>query len=502
MKDYFVFAMIIFSYSWLSAQENFILTFSVTTVGVSKDQFKEQGRIFVFLSENKQGKPRNQLWPVGTQRNHIYAKTLTWPYQTVLEITSDLQLDKTARFDLHEIPAGDYSLQVLWDQDRAESRINAPGNLYSKSKMVTIDKNTNLQVQLTEIIPARSLVKHELVEKVVIESKLLSAFWNQPVNVAASILLPASYHQETDTRYPVRYNVAGYGGRYTRVNNLVRNKKFMDWWTSSEAPQIINVFLDGEGPYGDSYQLDSENNGPFGKSLTEELIPHIENTYRGTKSGSTRFVDGCSTGGWVSLALQLFYPDHFNGVWSYSPDAIEFENYQTINIYKDDNAFYNEWGNQRPVARDIAGDPIVTMKDFIQYENVLGTTGTYVTSGGQFSAHTALYSPRGKNGLPAPLFDPWSGAIDATIAEAWKKYDLKIHLQKNWTELGPKLQGKIYIWMGDMDDFILNPATRKVAQFLEKTQNPTSDAVVKFSPMQGHCWQFDHIEILKMMGQK
>ena len=136
----------------------------------------------------------------------------------------------------------------------------------------------------------------------------------------ASVLLPHDY--EINKEYAIRYNVAGYGGRYTRINQLLGNADFMDWWDSDEAPQIINVFLDGEGPFGDSYQMNSDNSGPYGEALINELIPHIESEYRGSESAAMRFVDGCSTGGWVSLGLQLYYPDFFNGVFSYSPDAI------------------------------------------------------------------------------------------------------------------------------------------------------------------------------------
>ena len=206
------------------------------------------------------------------------------------------------------------------------------------------------------------------------------------------------------------------------------------------------------------------------KVMEEELIPYIESTYRGKEEADYRFVDGCSTGGWVSLALQLYYPDSFNGVWAYSPDAIEFENYQLINIYKDKNAYVNEAGLQRPVMRNTKGEPMMLLKDFLQYENVLGRSNTYVTSGGQFSAHNALYSPKGEDGLPKPIFDPLTGEIDHVVAESWKKYDMKIYAKENWATLGPKIQGKIYIWMGDMDHFYLNPATRAFDEFILETE--------------------------------
>jgi len=248
--------------------------------------------------------------------------------------------------------------------------------------------------------------------------------------------------------------------------------------------------------------MDSENNGPHGYALIHELIPYIESKFRGTDSAKTRFVDGCSTGGWVSLGLQLYYPDQFNGVFSFSPDAVDFENYQLINIYTDKNVFENEFGYQRPVARTIDGEPMISMKEFVQYENVLGAANSYLNSGGQFSAHTSLYSPKGADGLPMPLFDPETGAIDSAVAEHWKKFDFKIHAKENWETLGPKLAGKVYVWMGDMDNFYLNKATRSFAEYLESTTSPKSDAVIEFEPMEGHCAQFSYKLVLEKIQER
>jgi hypothetical protein len=210
----------------------------------------------------------------------------------------------------------------------------------------------------------------------------------------------------------------------------------------------------------------------------------------------SRFLDGCSTGGWVSLALQLFYPDFFGGCFSYSPDPVDFENFQLINIYRDENAFINEHGLPSPSSREISGEPVVSQKDFIQFENVLGWNDTYTTSGGQFSAFTALYSPKGEDGLPKPLFDPQTGEIDLEVAEHWRKYDLKHYVETNWETLGPKIQGKVWIWMGDMDEFYLNPALRAFDEMLQKKDNPKSDASIHFAPMKGHCSGYNDRKVL------
>jgi len=482
-------------------QSKFSISANIEVSDELKKDFKNIGRIFLFLSKNSNAEPRTQTWPSPFAKTYIFAKSMSnLDAKKTISITSESNLTGSASWSLNEVPNGEYYAQVLWDQDYEESRINAPGNLYSETKLINVDKDLKIDFSISQKISERSIVEHKLSREINFKSELISQWWDKPMYLKASILLPKNYNE--NKTYPIRYNVAGYGGRYTRINRLLKNEKFMAWWQSEEAPEIITVFLDGEGPYGDSYQMDSANSGPYGKSLITELIPHIESKFRGTNSATTRFVDGCSTGGWVSLGLQLYYPETFNGVFSYSPDAVEFENYQLINIYKDENAFVNEFGYLRPVARSILGEPMLAMKDFILFENVLGYSNTYTDSGGQFSAHNALYSPKGEDGMPKPIFDPVSGKIDKEVAEHWKKYDFKIYVDQNWDDLGPKLKGKIYIWMGDMDNFYLNMATRSLADYLKTTENPRSDAIIEFSPMEGHCTRYSNKKVLLQIQER
>lgn len=144
----------------------------------------------------------------------------------------------------------------------------------------------------------------------------------------------------------------------------------------------------------------------------------------------------------------------------------------------------------------------MTLKQFINYENVLGSSNTYLNSGGQFSAHNALYSPKGEDGLPMPIFDPNTGEIDQEVAEHWKKYDFKLYAENNLENLGPKIQGKIFVWMGDMDNFYLNPATRELDDFFKATENPKSDAVIEFTPMSGHCSEYSNREVLMQIQER
>lgn len=467
-----------------------------------RENFQPSGRIFLFVNANQRNEPRNSTWP--NQSNMIFATNVdNWNIDEPFIFDASKEFTKSVNIQLNQLPENSYTIQVLWDQDRKESGINAPGNLYSQTIQIDLSEDIKVELPLENTIEQEELTQHPLLREVNYRSQVLSAFWGKDVYLKAAVLLPSSFTRETDRKYPVRYNIAGYGGRYTRAGRYVQqNNSFLDWWLSDDAPQIITVFLDGEGPFGDSYQLDSENSGPYGTALTEELIPHIEEKFRGTGTPESRFVEGCSTGGWVSLALQLFYPDYFGGCFSYSPDPVDFEHFQLINIYHDSNAFTNEYGYLRPVVREISGEPMVSQKDFIQFENVLGWNDTYYTSGGQFSAFTALYSPKGKNGLPKPLFHPTTGEVDHEVAKHWQKHDLKHYVNSNWETLGPKLQGKIWIWMGDMDQFYLNPALRAFESMLRQTSNPESDAVILFSPMTGHCNDYDDRKVLLQIEEK
>jgi enterochelin esterase-like enzyme len=411
--------LLLFVINSFAQQKNFSVSIDLSVDETMLETFKEKGRLFVFLSLDSIGEPRTKTWPNPRSKTFIFAKNISNfnPKKPML-IKGTAGWIGTPEWNLNTVPAGIYDMQILWDQDMEESTINAPGNKYSKKQKITISGAQHLSFTIDQTIQSKKIDEHSLVRVVEIKSDTLSKWWNKTKVLKASILLPHNY--DTKKKYAIRYNVSGYGGRYDRINYSTRNKEFMEWWTSDEAPEIINVYLDAEGPFGDSYHMDSDNSGPYGYALIHELIPHIESQYRGTHSSSGRFVDGCSTGGWVSLGLQLYYPDVFDGVFSYSPDAVEFENYQLINIYKDANAFTNEYGYQRPVAREVSGEPMLSLMNFIQYENVLGASNTYLNSGGQFSAHTALYSPKGEDGYPKPLFDPKTGVIDRESAEIRK----------------------------------------------------------------------------------
>ncbi|MBN4071288.1 hypothetical protein JYT72_02140 [Crocinitomix catalasitica] len=482
-------------------EKSFRLSFNIKVSDSIKSNFKTDGRLFLFISSNPQAPPLWSMFP-GSGCNTIAKNISDFPLDDGLQIKKSKGWTATENWTFENVPEGTYYIQATWDQDLWQSGVYNEGTSYSEqTSTVIVDKNKSVSIELDEIIQGGPIV-HKLVREINFLSDTLSSFWNKPMSIKAAILLPSGYGENDGIKYPIRYNIAGYGGRYTRVRGLLRNEKFMTWWESDDSPQIINVFLDGFGPFGDCYQMDSDNSGPYGYSLIKEQIPYIESLYRGTNSVEGRFVDGCSTGGWVSLGLQLYYPDDFSGCFSYSPDPVDFENFQLINVYSDNNAFINEHGYEIPMRRSVNGQPIWSMREYIKYENIQSPTNSYTQSGGQFSAFVALYSPKGDDGLPMPIFDPESGIIDTLVGAAWEKYDYLKYVEKNWDVLGPKIEGKIFISVSDMDNFYLSYPMKKFDDYLKTRTNPTSNAEIEFLPYTGHCRQYSHKIVLEKIEEK
>ena len=114
-----------------------------------------------------------------------------------------------------------------------------------------------------------------------------------------------------------------------------RGGEFDQMWLAEETPRYLYVTLQHPSPYyDDSYGINSDNNGPFGDAIMRELIPAIESRFRVIREPWARMLSGGSTGGWIALAHQIFYPDFYGGTFASCPDAVDFSYHQIVNIYQ------------------------------------------------------------------------------------------------------------------------------------------------------------------------
>jgi enterochelin esterase-like enzyme len=372
---------------------------------------------------------------------------------------------------LADLKAGKYYVCAVMDRDLGGiDFLASPGNVYSKPVQLEIDPKTSgtVELKLDQVVKPRAFKETDTVKLVEIESKLLSKFHQKPMALRAGVVLPPSFGKEPQRTYPVVYEVTGFGGDHFVAFGAAARKA----WSVGDA-EMIWVVLDANCRLGHHVFADSTNNGPVGTALVEELIPHLEKTYR---ASGVRFVTGHSSGGWSSLWLQVSYPDTFAGCWSTAPDPVDFRDFQLIDIYaKAANAFTDPDDKLRPLVR-VNGKPVLFFKPFSEMED-------YMHRGGQLSSFEAVFSPRGPDDKPQKLWDRKTGAIDARVAKEWERYDIRLVLERNWKTLGPKLAGKIHVYTGDEDTFYLDGATRLLKKSLADLK---SDAVVELFPKKHH----------------
>jgi hypothetical protein len=440
------------------------------------------------------------------------------------------------RRSLTDLDAGDYFVQAVFnvyeqfhlasgktvwlppDKGEGQHWNRKPGNPYSKPVKIHFDPKSPATVKLTldQVIPpiegtdqdpmvmAAKDPGAKWLKFMRFRSEKLSAFWGRDVFLGAWILLPDGFDEHPDAKFPLvvyqdHYH-AGLGPvpfvttppdpKAPGARRLANGYKFFQDWTSGRLPRVILLYVQNANPYyDDSYDVDSANVGPYGSAINDELIPAVEKQYRGIGQGWARATFGGSTGGWEALATQVFYPDFYNGTWAACPDPIDFHAYQNIDLYNDANAFVRKGDfAEIPVAADRKPDGtiIATAGGEFAYEYVLGTHGR---STEQWDIWQAVFSPAGSDGYPAEIIDPLTGDIDKTVLAYWHDhYDLTAILKRDWPTLGPKLEGKLHLTVGDGDTYFLNNAVHLLQTELETTRNPHSDATFQYGPGMPHCY--------------
>ncbi len=528
-----LFGLLCLSSGWAQPHKDSSPHFSVSFIGIANEAI--DGRVFVLLSTDPSDEPRMQI--DDTPQSQIMFGVDVEGVRPGQEVAVDEHADGYPVRSLRDLPPGEYFVQAVLHRyetfhrtdgktvklpmDRGEGQHwnIAPGNLYSKpQKLVIGNSSTPVKIVMDQVIPPIPEAKDtKYVRHLRIQSQLLSKFWGRPMYLSAMVLVPEGFDTHPEAHYPLfishdhfvgefsdfrtdppdpnlkpdyseRFHVAG----YNRIQQEESYKNYQQW-ISAGFPRFLVVKIQHANPYyDDSYAVNSANVGPYGDAIETELIPAIEKQFRAIGQGWARFVYGGSTGGWESLAVQIFYPDHYNGAFAACPDPVDFRAYEIIDLYNDKNAFYIEGAHKRvpqPAMRDYLGHTTLTLEENNAYELALGSHGR---SGEQFDIWQAVYSPVGDDGYPKPIFDKRTGVIDHEVAEYWREhYDLRAILEKNWSTLGPKLRGKLHLYCGSADTYFLNDAVYKMEDFLKATTNPPYDGEVKYGDRAEHCWNGD-----------
>jgi S-formylglutathione hydrolase FrmB len=274
------------------------------------------------------------------------------------------------------------------------------------------------------------------------------------MKIKAWVILPPGYDPRAQAAYPTAYWTHGFGGGINGA--LTTGMRIHTRMTDGKMPPMIWVMLAESIPEGTHEFADSVNNGPWGTALTAEFIPYLEVHYRMDARPSGRLLNGHSSGGWATLQLEVNYPQVFGGTWSTSPDPSDFHDFTGTDLYAPHaNVYRKPDGTPYPIFRD--HDKVVaTMEQFARLEAVLGPYG------GQITSFDWVFSPKGKDGAPEPLFDRQTGAVDPEVIAYWREhYDLAHICEANWAERGALLKGRIHVIVGTADTFYLDGAAHK-----------------------------------------
>ena len=497
------------------------------------------GRVLFLLSKNDNPEPRMQI--DDTPRSQMVFGVTVDGLKPGQPVAIDGTADGYPVGSLKDVPPGEYTMQAVLNvyetfhrgdgrtvklaPDRGEGQHwnLAPGNLYSTPRKVKIGPDAPpIAVTLDQVIgPIAPEPDTKYVRHLKIQSELLTKFWGRPMFLSAIVLVPEGFDEHPKAHYPLaifhdhfvsgfadfrttppdvnvkpvyseRFHLAGY-------NKIQQQEAYDEYkqWISPGFPRMLVVKIQHANPfYDDSYAVNSANVGPYGDAIEHELLPAVERQFRGIGQGWARFLYGGSTGGWESIAVQMFYPEDYNGAFIACPDPVDFHAYMTTDLYGQKNIFYLEGANKKveqPAMRDYLGHTLISVRDNVGYEAALGDHGR---SGEQFDIWQAVFGPVGSDGYPRAIFDKKTGEIDHETAAYWREhFDLNAILQRDWNTLGPKLQGKLHLYVGYEDTYFLNNAVYLMEDFLKTTGTPGHgvpyQGEVKYGPRAEHCWNGD-----------
>ena len=387
--------------------------------------------------------------------------------------TVDLDADISAfPAPFSQLKPGHYAVQAVLDRDHSYNytgrgpgdlvsgvvEMDLPGGATPTLTLATVVPESdpfqplsNVSAALREVYPAAKADIHSID----FASAALSRFWGRPISLHGWVVTPPDYAAHPGQRYPTVYYTQGFGGSLRSLHDIAVAR--WDEMKTDKAPPMIWVGIDQASPSGTSEFVNSVNDGPWGEALTAELIPDLERHYRMDAKPSGRLLTGHSSGGWAALWLQVNYPKIFGGAWPTSPDPSDFHDFLGIDLYAPAaNIYRKSDGTPWPLARD-KGQMLVSMEDYTRREVVLGEYG------GQLASFDWVFSPRGPDGSPLPMFDRTTGAVDPVVIAYWKEhYDVAERLRRHWPDLKRDLDGKIHLTVGTDDTFYLDGSAHRL----------------------------------------
>lgn len=437
------------------------------------------GRLLVFvqpLAPGREGSDHVDIGGPDSEGVSVAARDVTsfGASRTVAIDTNQLAFPKP----FSDLAAGEYRIQVVLDRNGDYNYSGrGPGDLVSDAATIRFPLSSPVSIDLEDIVPPASgqfdttgfparaaeqvTASRSHLHDEYIVSSAITKFLGTQKKIGAWVLTPPGYDPTEHKTYPTVYMTGAFGSNHKSDGQYL--SRIWHMMETGDIPPMIWVSPDFSSPTGTTEFADSVNNGPWGQALVEDVIPALESRYRMDAKPSGRFLTGHSSGGWFALWTVVRYPKLFGGSWPTSPDPVDFHAFLGVDIYAADaNVYRDASGNARPMERD--HDKILgTIEQTVRLEEVLGHAG------GQISSFDWVFSPRGEDGKPIPLFDRQSGVIDPDVAAYWRQnFDIGHRIESGWPILKHDLDGKVHVTVGELDSYYLDSAVRRLKAVFEK----------------------------------
>lgn len=158
-------------------------------------------------------------------------------------------------------------------------------------------------------------VEHIKVHSKALEGNLLGDSPDRDVFV----YLPPSYATSKNRRYPVVYELHGYGLNAEQYLPAFGIPSIVDKdIAAGTAKEMILVNPDSFNKYNGAMYSSSPTNGDWETFITKELVEYIDSHYRTIATRASRGLMGHSMGGYGTFRLAMKYPEVYSSIYAMS----------------------------------------------------------------------------------------------------------------------------------------------------------------------------------------
>ena len=216
---------------------------------------------------------------------------------------------------------------------------------------------SSAQVQ-TDVPPVVAGAKPTTVEHIKVHGKALEGnLEGDAVDRDVLVVLPPSYNQDKQRRYPVVYALHGYSIGAEQWAREIHVPQTIEGAFGQGAREMIVVLPDSKTIYNGSFYSSSATTGDFERFISHDLVEYIDAHYRTIPTRTSRGLAGHSMGGYGTTRIGMKHPDVYGAIYVMSACCLS---QQTMSGFRPpENATANQEADK---ALEAAGTPVEAAK--------------------------------------------------------------------------------------------------------------------------------------------